>query len=49
MTLEGAIDRNYIPTRKLTDGKLVLLDGDRPANMAAWGIDDAAKLDARTA
>jgi len=48
MTLEGAIDRDYIPTRDLKDDKLLLKDAPRPANMAAWGIDDAAKMSART-
>jgi pimeloyl-ACP methyl ester carboxylesterase len=31
MALEGAIDRNVIPTRAIRDGKLVLVDGARPA------------------
>jgi hypothetical protein len=47
MTLEGAIDRDFIPTRSKTDDKLILVEGSRPANMADWGISDAAKLDDR--
>lgn len=43
MTLEGAIDRDYIPTRELKDGKLSLRDAPRPAHIAEWGVDDAAK------
>jgi hypothetical protein len=31
MTLEGAIDRNVIPTRAVESGRLVLTDGPRPA------------------
>ncbi len=38
MTLEGAIDRSAIPTRRLEDGALVLQDSPRPAYMAAWDI-----------
>jgi hypothetical protein len=43
MTLEGAIDRSAIPTRKLEAGQLVLRDAPRPAHMAAWDIKAAAK------
>lgn len=48
MTLEGAIDREYIPTRQQKDGQLILQDAQRPTHIAAWGIDDAAHLAART-
>lgn len=43
MTLEGAIDREYIPTRNLKDGKLDLTEAPRLAGMEQWGIDDAAR------
>ena len=35
MTLEGAIDRNAIPTRETVDGNLILVDRPRPAYQAA--------------
>jgi pimeloyl-ACP methyl ester carboxylesterase len=38
MTLEGAIDRNAIPTRRQDNGKLVLRDAPRPKYMAKWDI-----------
>jgi hypothetical protein len=38
MTLEGAIDRRAIPTRRLAQGRLVLCDQPRPAFMDAWNI-----------
>lgn len=39
MTLEGAIDREAIPTRAMRDGKLILIgDGTRPKFQADWGI-----------
>jgi esterase/lipase superfamily enzyme len=34
MTIEGAIDRSTIPTRQMTNGKLVLQAGTRPAFQA---------------
>lgn len=43
MTLEGAIDRNAIPTRKKVDGKLVLQDRPRPQYQGDWEIKAAAK------
>jgi hypothetical protein len=43
MTLEGAIDRDYIPTRIMDGRKLALRDAPRPKNMEDWGVDDAAK------
>ncbi len=44
MTLEGAIDRNAIPTRDAGPRGLVLNEtGMRPAAMAAWGIKDASR------
>jgi len=44
MTMEGAIDRNAIPTRNQSRfGFLELQNAKRPANMANWGIKDAAK------
>ena len=36
MTLEGRIDRDYIPTRKRVDGKLDLQLGTRPPFEAQW-------------
>ncbi|MEQ8391378.1 MAG: alpha/beta hydrolase [Thalassospira sp.] len=44
MTMEGAIDRNYIPTRKMVDGRLVLIDAPRPAHMDKWGIDEMVSM-----
>lgn len=38
MTLEGAIDRHAIPTRKQDGGALVLQDRPRPPHMAGWEI-----------
>jgi esterase/lipase superfamily enzyme len=38
MTLEGAIDRRAIPTRRLAQGRLVLCDQPRPTFMDAWNI-----------
>jgi pimeloyl-ACP methyl ester carboxylesterase len=38
MTLEGAIDRNFIPTREGDPGNLVLIAAKRPENMADWQI-----------
>ena len=49
MTLEGAIDRDFIPTRALKNGKLHLQDAPRPKHMETWGIDDAANRDGRVA
>ncbi len=37
MTLEGAIDREAIPTRGHDRGRLVLQDGARPPHQDAWG------------
>ena len=36
MTLEGRIDRNYLPTRELRSGRLILRDAPRPKFEAAW-------------
>ena len=36
MTLEGRIDRNYLPTREKRDGNLVLRDAPRPVHEAKW-------------
>lgn len=36
MTLEGRIDRNYLPTRERRDYGLALRDAPRPAHEAAW-------------
>ncbi|MFM7419802.1 MAG: hypothetical protein ACKO54_08885, partial [Alphaproteobacteria bacterium] len=38
MTLEGAIDRRGIPTRRPRDGRLILSNQPRPAYMDAWNI-----------
>ena len=38
MALEGAIDRNAIPTRRNDNGNLTLIDAPRPATMANWDI-----------
>jgi len=38
MTLEGAIDRNAIPTRRIEPGGLALQDRPRPKYMAKWDI-----------
>lgn len=42
MTIEGAIDRHAITTRKSVDGKLVLIDESRPPFMALWQIKPSA-------
>jgi hypothetical protein len=36
MTLEGRIDRNYLPTRQLVNDRLVLQPGKRPEHENAW-------------
>ncbi len=36
MTLEGRIDRNCIPTRRMTAGRLYLQDGQRPPYEDSW-------------
>lgn len=36
MTMEGRIDRHYIPTRETRDGALYLRDGQRPAYEEHW-------------
>ena len=36
MTLEGRIDRNSIPTRELENGRLWLVEKDRPVFEAKW-------------
>ena len=43
MALEGAIDRNAIPTRRNDNGNLTLIDAPRPATMANWDIKTSAK------
>lgn len=45
MTLEGAIDREAIPTREKNDGKLVLIDQPRPKFQDQWGIKETAKFE----
>ena len=43
MTLEGGIDREVIPTRRIVDGRLTLIGGQaRPQYSAAWDEDRAA-------
>jgi len=44
MTLEGAIDRQALPTRRKDDGKLLLIDQPRPAFQDQWGIKATAKF-----
>ncbi|MBI5433009.1 MAG: alpha/beta hydrolase [Planctomycetes bacterium] len=39
MTLEGRIDRNFLPTRAPIGGKLVLQKGKRPAFERDWHLD----------
>lgn len=39
MTLEGAIDREAIPTRRQEGGRLVLTDRPRPAHEANWALE----------
>lgn len=39
MTIEGRIDRNAIPTRKVVNGELVLQDRPRPAHYDDWMLD----------
>jgi len=36
MTLEGRINRNYLPTREQRGGRLVLREAARPAHEAQW-------------
>lgn len=36
MTLEGRIDRDYLPTRKIVNGRLVLQPGKRPEHESDW-------------
>ena len=49
MTLEGAIDRRALPTRKLINGELYLQDKPRPAFQSEWDIKQTAQYaDART-
>lgn len=36
MTLEGRIDRNYLPTREQRGGRLVLREASRPQHEAKW-------------
>jgi esterase/lipase superfamily enzyme len=43
MTLEGAIDRNAIPTREKVNGQLSLKDAPRPRFMSQWDVKDAVK------
>ena len=38
MTLEGAIDRHAIPTRRLQNGELILQDAPRPKFSAHWDV-----------
>lgn len=38
MTLEGAIDRHALPTRKFNGSKLVLQDKPRPKHMKKWDL-----------
>lgn len=49
MTLEGAIDRHALPTRKLVNGELFLQDKPRPAFQQEWNIRETAQYaDRRT-
>mgnify|MGYP000120862797 CR=1 FL=1 len=43
MTLEGAIDRHAIPTRRRAEAGLSLQDAPRPQFMSNWGIKDAVR------
>lgn len=43
MTMEGAIDREALPTRRNEGGRLVLQDRPRPAFQAAWNVKADAK------
>jgi hypothetical protein len=36
MTIEGRIDRNYLPTRNLLNDRLVLQPAARPEHENAW-------------
>ena len=47
MTLEGAIDREAITTRREENGRLVLQDASRPPHMLDWDIKEAARRDRR--
>ncbi|WP_455270838.1 alpha/beta fold hydrolase [Rhizobium herbae] len=49
MTLEGAIDRHAIPTRKNVNGHLILQDAPRPKFQDEWNIKADAKNEARRA
>jgi pimeloyl-ACP methyl ester carboxylesterase len=44
LTLEGAIDRQAIPTRRLEHDKLFLQDKPRPLHQALWGIKKTAQF-----
>jgi pimeloyl-ACP methyl ester carboxylesterase len=43
MTIEGAVDRLAIPTRKLVDDQLVLRDASRPGFMDKWDLKPAQR------
>jgi pimeloyl-ACP methyl ester carboxylesterase len=47
MTLEGAIDRDFIPTRDKVGGELRLADHLRPKFQSQWDIKSTAKLPGR--
>lgn len=47
MTLEGAIDRHALPTRKVVNGELLLQDKPRPAFQSEWNIKQTAQYDDR--
>jgi pimeloyl-ACP methyl ester carboxylesterase len=44
MTLEGAIDRNWIPTRVHEGGVLTLVEADRPQFQGQWNIKSTAQF-----
>jgi esterase/lipase superfamily enzyme len=43
MTLEGAIDRNAIPTRRAENVRLILQDASRPRFQSEWRVKDASQ------
>jgi esterase/lipase superfamily enzyme len=47
MTLEGAIDRDFIPTRDRIGGELCLSDHPRPVFQNRWDIKSTAQMDER--
>ncbi|KQS72555.1 hypothetical protein ASG39_01980 [Rhizobium sp. Leaf371] len=47
MTLEGAIDRDFIPTRERIGGELCLADHPRPVFQSQWDIKSTAQMTER--